>query len=277
MVATGTVSPFESVSTLAQVSRDQLDIFNDLFWAFLGLGTIVGVVVVAYIIYNAVKYRVDEEEPAGAYDIEEIEDEETDVARPTLGEIPTGVGKPGGKKLFLSFSISALIVLTLITFAYWNLLLVEGTPDNEDVNDLEIQVIADQFSYTYEYPSGATTDTLYVPTDRVITINATSCHPGECGSPGSGNVWHTWSSPDLKASTDAIPGQYTQTWFQANEVNKTYRVECRELCGGGHTTMHFDDGVVALSDEEFREWCTDEGCMAEDELNTWMNDTGGEN
>lgn len=277
MVTTGITLLSAGVTTLAQVSRDQLDIFNDLYWAFLILGTIVGVVVVSYIMYNAIKYRVDEEDADGGYDVEEIEEEDPDVARPTLGEIPTGVGKPGGKKLFLSFSISALIVLTLITFAYWNLLLVEGTPDNEDVNDLEIEVVADQFSYTYEYPSGATTDTLYVPTDRVITINATSCHPGECTTEyGSGNVWHTWSSPDLKASTDAMPGQYTQTWFQVNEAG-SYRVECRELCGGGHSTMHFDEGVVALSDEEFRDWCTNESCMAEGELNTWLNDTGGEN
>lgn len=277
MVTTGFASVLSGVSTVAQVSRDQIDIFNDLYWAFIGLGTVVGVVVVSYIIYNAYKYRVGDDAPTGEYDIEEVEDD-VDVARPSLGEIPTGVGKPGGKKLFMSFAISALIVLTLITFAYWNLLLVEGTPDDEDVNDLEVQVVADQFSYTYEYPSGATTDTLHVPTDRVITLNATSCHPGNCGEPGegNGNVWHTWSSPDLKASTDAIPGQYTRTWFQTSQTGN-YSVECRELCGAGHSTMNFDQGVVAHSEEDFREWCTEEGCMAEEELGTWLNETGGEN
>lgn len=272
MLVTGTLSLLSS-TTVAQVSQDQTEIFNNLYWGFLILGTIVGVVVISYILYNAYKYRSDDPTPEGQYDIEETDDD--GVARPQLGEIPTGVGKAGGKKLFLSFAISAVIVLGLITFAYWNLLLVEGAPD--DADDLEITVVADQFDYSYEYPGGEAGDgTLVVPEDRVITLNVTSCHPGECGEAGSGNVWHTWSSPDLRASTDAIPAQYTTTWFRADEPGE-YRVECRELCGTGHSAMNFEAGVEVLEDDEFEDWCLDNDCMDEDELTDWLDRTGGEN
>jgi len=272
------LSLFEA-RTVAQVSRDQVDVFGDLFLGFLTLGTLVGVVVISYIVYNALKYRDDSPDAEGKYDVEEIDPAEDDagVARPQLGEIPTGTGKAGGKKLFVSFGISAVIVLSLITFAYVNLLHVEGTADDADA--LDIGVEANQYSYTYTYPSGETSGTLVVPEDRVVALNVTSCHPGECGDPAEGgpvNVMHTWSSPDLRGSTDAIPGRYTQTWFQASDPG-TYRVECRELCGPQHSTMHFDEGIEVLPDDEFEDWCLENGCMAEDELGDWLDRTRGEN
>jgi cytochrome c oxidase subunit 2 len=273
MLVTGTSLSLSGLATVAQASENPVAIFDSLYTAFLVLGSLVGVVVISYLLYNAYTYRADDATPDGQYDVEEEHDGES-VARPKLGEVPTGVGKAGGKKLFMSFAISAVLVLGLITFAYWNLLLVEGTPD--DADDLEVNVEANTYAYTYEYPGGEAGDgTLYVPTDRVITLNVTSCDPGECGEAGSGNVWHTWSSPDLRASSDAIPAQYTTTWFVADDPG-TYRVECRELCGAGHSGMNFDEGVVALEDEEFKSWCLENDCMAEEELTNWLDRTEGE-
>jgi cytochrome c oxidase subunit 2 len=276
MLVTGTtVLSLLGDATVAQASQTQSDIFGRLFTAFLILGTIVGTVVITYILYNAYKYRSDTETPEGQYDIEE-ETGEQSVARPTLGEIPTGVGKAGGKKLFLSFGISAIIVVSLVTFAYWNLLLVEGTPS--DSNDLEVGVEANQYKFTYEYPSGEEFSNLRVPADRVITMNVTSCDPGECGDPSEGenvNVWHTWSAPDLGASADAIPGMYNEAWFQAEETGN-YRAVCRELCGPQHSTMNYPEDIKVLGEEEFRSWCTDNNCMDEEKLDSWLEDTGGE-
>jgi len=282
MVGSGiTLTSLLDGATVAQVSRDQVDVFNSVYWVFLGLGTVVGVVVVSYILYNVSKYRTSDSESQREYDIEEEGSDESEVARPRLGEIPTGAGKGGGKKLFMSFAISAVIVLSIVLFAYWNLLYVEGTPSNEDA--MEIQVEANQYNYEYTYPSGETSDTLVVPEGQVVELNVTSCHPSECSEEnGEGNVWHTWTSPDLKASTDAIPGQYTQTWFQAGSPG-TYAVQCRELCGAGHSSMNFnaeedDKGYVkAMSEDDFQNWCTENNCMDNEELTDWLGDTGGNN
>jgi cytochrome c oxidase subunit 2 len=276
----GTIPMSVDLGTVAQTSRNQVDVFNSLYSTFVVLGTVVGVIVISYVLYNAYKYRASAPNAEGQYDIEEEAEDESDVARPRLGEVPTGAGKGGGKKLFMSFAISAVIVLSLVVFAYFNLLYVEGAADQDSANALDIGVEANQYGYTYTYPSGNTTSAsgegLVVPEGRTISINATSCHPGECGDYGRGNVWHTWSSQELRASADAMPGQYTETWFQADEPG-TYRVQCQELCGAGHSTMNFDEGVVVKEPSEFKTWCLNNSCMDEERLNTWLNETGGEN
>ena len=261
-------------ATVAQVSDTQVDVFDQLYWAFLILGTIVGVVVISYILYNAYKYRTDETQPEGRYDIDADAIEDDGVARPRLGEIPSQADTKSGTKLFLSFAISAIIVLALVIFAYWNLLYIEGTPQEQE-EALEVTVVAEQFFFEYEYPSGETfNEELVVPQDTVVNLTVTSCHPGEC----DGDVMHNWGSPELRAKTDAIPGGYTNTWFQADEVGE-YSAICYELCGSGHTSMRNDDEIQVLEDEEWIDWCDDNDCMDgdRDEIAQWLDTVRGEN
>ncbi len=226
----------------AQASRTQADVFDNLFTIFLILGTIVGVIVVSYIVYNAYKYRETGDADDG-YDISETDYEEDDeVARPQLGEIPTGAGKGGGKKLFLSFGLSAILVLGLIVYGYSLLLYVEGTPDdNEDA--MEVQVEGFQFGWQYEYPNGQESNELRVPAGEVVVLNITSL-----------DVMHNYAIPELRAKSDAIPGQYTQTWVQADEdqAGETYQAVCYELCGAGHSNMN--GPVQVMEPGEFDEW-----------------------
>ncbi|PSP83957.1 cytochrome c oxidase subunit II, partial [Halobacteriales archaeon QH_8_68_33] len=85
--------------------RAPAEVFQRIFLVFLGLGTLVGTVVISYTLYNAYKYRYREDaDPA------------PDADRPELGEVPEGGGK--GKKLFLSFGLSAIIVLSLVAWTY---------------------------------------------------------------------------------------------------------------------------------------------------------------
>lgn len=244
----GTGSIVQSVfrhAVLAQVSRTQVDVFNSLYWAFLVLGTIVGVIVIAYTVYNALKYRVDGSAPGGGYDVEETYDDEAEkgIARPRLGEIPSEADNGSGKKLFVSFALSAIIVLGLIIYAYSLLLYVEGTPMEQNEDALHVEVTGMQFSWEYEYPNGETTNTLYAPEDRVVVLNVTS-----------DDVFHNWGVPELRTKTDAIPGQYTQTWFQADEPGE-YRAICYELCGAAHSDMYGD--VIIMEEEEFDDWYDD--------------------
>lgn len=270
-------SLFDS-ATVAQVTDTQVDVFNELYWLFVIVGTLVGVVVISYILYNAYKYRTDEPTPEGRYDIDpESFDDEDDpkVARPRLGEVPSAAETGSGKKLFLSFAISAIIVLGLIIFAYYNLLYVESTAEiEEDEEALEVYVLAERFFFEYEYPSGETFDELVVPKDAVVTLNVTSCHPGECDN----DVMHNWGSPDFRAKSDAIPGQYTQTWLMADEVGE-YRAICYELCGAGHHDMREDEGIVVKEDEAWIDWCDGNDCLDGDreDIVDWLEEARGEN
>jgi cytochrome c oxidase subunit 2 len=205
----------------------RVDVFQEIYWVFLVLGTLVGIVVLGYTCYNAYKYR-DTEERA----------ETDDVDRPQLGEVPTGGGK--GKKLFLSFAISAIIVISLIVWTYGALQYVETDSPAEQEDALEVQVEGYQFGWTFTYPNGHTSSELRVPEDRPVRLRVTSA-----------DVFHNFGIPALRVKEDAIPGQTGETWFIAEETG-TYAAHCYELCGVGHSYM--DATVTVMEPEDYREW-----------------------
>ncbi len=216
------------------LSRTPADVFNTVYLVFLILGTLVGVVVIGYTLTKAWRYRDDGER--------DDESESDKVVRPVLGHLPTGSG--GGKKLFVSFGISAVIVLSLIVWTYSALLFVDDTPPEvaaEGEEPLEIEVVGKQFNWEYTYPNGHTEEpTLYIPEDRPIRLKVTAA-----------DVWHNYGISEFRVKTDAIPGQTTTAWFVADETG-TYEAVCYELCGSGHSAMRGD--VVVMEQEEFEEW-----------------------
>jgi len=259
MLGPGTIQSVFRRAAVAQVSRSQVDVFDNLYLVFLVLGTIVGVVVIAYTIYNAYKYRVTEGDAEGRYDIEEdySDEDEKGIARPRLGEIPTGTGKGGGKKLFVSFGISAIIVLSLLVYSFTLLVYVEGVAgepfdlgnDSQNVEDREdalyVEVVGFQFDWEYTYPNGHSTNTLRVPHEshdeyNIVVLTVTSS-----------DVFHNWGVPEFRAKADAIPGQTTTTWFQPDKTGE-YEAICYELCGAGHSNMRGD--VIVMEPDEFDEW-----------------------
>jgi cytochrome c oxidase subunit 2 len=203
----------------------RVEVFRQIFAVFLVLGTLVGVVVIGYMVYNAYKNR-DGGERA-------ITDES-----PRVGELPTGGG--GGRKLFLSFGLSTIIVVSLIAWTYGTLLYVEENPPGDDGEEVEIEVVGFRFGWEFVYPNGHTSDTLRVPAGQTVHLGVTS-----------EDVFHTFGVPELRVKTDAIPGQTTDTWFVANET-ATHEVRCFELCGAGHSYMTAD--VVVMEPDEYRAW-----------------------
>jgi cytochrome c oxidase subunit 2 len=67
----------------------------------------------------------------------------------------------------------------------------------------------------------------------------------------SRDVFHTIGSPPLRFKSDAIPGQYTDTWFVADETGE-YSAQCFELCGAGHSFM--EATVVVMDPAEYQDW-----------------------
>lgn len=215
------------------VSRTPADVFDEIFLVFLVLGTVVGVVVIGYALYNAVKYREGSETKRPK-----------DTVRPSLGALPEDGG--GGKKLFLSFGISAFIVIGLILWTYSALLYVEAEPETDA--EMEVDVVGEQFAWQFVYPNGESTyNELRVPQNTSIRLNVTS-----------NDVMHNLGIPELNAKTDAIPGQTTSAWFVAEETG-TYDAHCYELCGAGHSGMNAD--VIVMEQSEFDSWY---GNMTED-------------
>jgi len=202
----------------------RVDIFRQIFDVFLILGTLVGVVVVGYMVYNAYKYR-----DRGPRD---------DVDVPEVGELPTG--STGGRKLFLSFGLSTVIVVSLVLWTYGTLLYVEEKPTVEAEDSVNVDVVGYRFGWDFVYPNGHTDDALRIPRNETVQLNVTS-----------EDVFHTFGVPELRVKTDSIPGQETTTWVEANETG-TYRARCFELCGVGHSYMTAD--VVVMDPDEYEAW-----------------------
>ncbi|PSP49383.1 cytochrome c oxidase subunit II [Halobacteriales archaeon QH_1_68_42] len=215
--------------------RAPAEVFQRIFLVFLGLGTLVGTVVISYTLYNAYKYRYREDA-----------DPRPDADRPELGEVPEGGGK--GKKLFLSFGLSAIVVLSLVAWTYGALVMVEdgGVAQAEgDVDSIDVRVEGYQFGWEFIYPNGHVEDSqaggkLYVPADTVVNLTVTSQ-----------DVHHNFGIPDLRIKSDAIPGQTTDAWFVAEETG-THTANCYELCGQGHSYM--DAEVVVMEEAQFQDW-----------------------
>lgn len=228
--------------------RAQAGVFEDLFFTFLVIGTVVGFVVVAYTLYHAYKGRDTGATPA-------------DFDPPTVGELPVGQTGPKSRKLFLSFGISAVIVISLVTYSYMLLLYVEQGPStdvqvdgDQDVEEMEIQIIAFHPGWEFVYPNGESTiNELRVPQNTLVRLSVTS-----------EDVWHNFGVPELRVKADAIPGQESNTWFYAEEPDE-YRANCYELCGPGHSYMNAD--VIVMEESAFDDWYAG---ITED-------DNGGEN
>jgi cytochrome c oxidase subunit 2 len=214
----------------------RVQVFSEIYWVFLLLGTLVGAVVIGYMLYNAYKYSYE-----GGSDEKD---------RPKLGEVPTGGGK--GKKLFLSLSLSAIIVISLIAWTYGTLLFVEGQSGEQGV---EVEVEGYQFGWNFHYlnDDGSyagvnTTGTLRVPVDRQVNLRVTSA-----------DVFHNFGIPELRVKSDAIPGETTETWFEASNTGE-YSAHCYELCGQGHSYM--DAEVIVMPQDEYEDWYTSQTASA---------------
>jgi cytochrome c oxidase subunit 2 len=240
---------YRAIAQTGGVARSPADVFNQVFTVFVGLGTLVGIVVITYTLIKAYKYLDDGER-------DEEADAENGVVRPTLGSLPTGSG--GGRKLFVSFGISAVIVLSLIVWTYSALLYVDDTPAEVEDEAIEIDVVGQQFAWQYTYPNGETTTTLRVPKDQAIKLNVTS-----------GDVWHAYGIKEFKVKTDAIPGQTTTAWFTADETGE-YEAVCYELCGAGHSAMRGD--VIVMEPDEYQDWYESTG----EESASVATDAGGD-
>jgi len=109
---------------------------------------------------------------------------------------------------------------------------------------LVVQVIAQQWKFTYRYPGfgGFETSQLVLPTDTTIAFNVTSL-----------DVIHSFWAYQLGVKADANP-QLNNVAFTDTKQPGDFVVRCSELCGLWHGAM-FDYGRV-VSQSAFSTWAS---------------------
>jgi cytochrome c oxidase subunit II len=88
-----------------------------------------------------------------------------------------------------------------------------------------IGVVAQKWNWSFTYPNGAISSTLYLPSDRPVELSMTSK-----------DVLHGFWVPDLSIQKDVVPGRVMTIWLDGIIPGK-YILQCAEYCGDGHSLM----------------------------------------
>jgi cytochrome c oxidase subunit 2 len=147
--------------------------------------------------------------------------------------------------------ITTVVVLFLAGFGTYELVQPGGagggegsspiwTPTSKTI--LPIQVIGQQWKFTYRYPTfgGFETNELMVPNDTTSQFNVTSL-----------DVIHSFWAYQLGVKADANP-DYNNVAYATTQQLGSFIVRCSELCGIWHGAM-FNNGQV-LTKQQFAAW-----------------------
>ncbi len=150
-------------------------------------------------------------------------------------------------------TITTVVVLFLAGFGTYELVQPEGagggqgptplwTPASHNV--LQVQVIGQQWKWTYRFPSfgGFETNTLEIPDNTTIAFHVTSL-----------DVIHSFWAYQLGVKADANPGQDNVAFTTPTQLG-SFTVRCSELCGLWHGSM-FNTGRV-VTPLAFNAWAT---------------------
>jgi cytochrome c oxidase subunit II len=146
---------------------------------------------------------------------------------------------------------TSTIVLALAVFGTYELIAPAGAGGGEGPqpiwkpntsNVLQVQVIAQQWAFTYRYPQygGMETTQLVLPVNQAVQFNVTSL-----------DVIHDFWAYQLGVKADANPG-VNNVAYTTPQHTGSFTVRCDELCGLWHGAM-YDYGQV-MSVSGFQAW-----------------------
>ncbi|TGN06973.1 cytochrome c oxidase subunit II [Leptospira ilyithenensis] len=146
---------------------------------------------------------------------------------------------------FAEFLWSFIPLVIMVGIFYWGMVIFEKLRVPPENISTEIHVTAEQWAWTYRYANGkefysSANDPLIVPAGKATKIILTSK-----------DVIHSFFVPAFRVKQDAIPGKYTQVWFEPKEPGN-FIVFCTEYCGTKHSGMLIT--IKALPADEFAAW-----------------------
>ena len=158
--------------------------------------------------------------------------------------------------------VPTLVVIFMFIVSWQTLNAVDRSSNDAQT---KIRAVAGQFQWQFDYlgPDGQTilyTELLplvsqgggmMVPAGRTVQLSLVS-----------NDVIHAFYVPQFLFKRDVVPGRTNQFDFKVNDadVGQTFRGQCAELCGTGHSIMLFE--VKALSPSEFDAWLADKAAKA---------------
>src|ERR671912_1472175 len=112
------------------------------------------------------------------------------------------------------------------------------TPPDEA---LHLYAVGKQWMWKFQHLEGQREiNELHLPAGRPVKITVSS-----------EDVLHSLYFPAFRTKMDAIPGRYTELWFEANTPG-TYHIFCTEYCGTNHAGMV--GSVTVLEPAAYQTW-----------------------
>ncbi len=106
---------------------------------------------------------------------------------------------------------------------------------------LDIYAVGKQWMWKFQHREGQREiNELHVPVNTPVRVLITS-----------EDVLHDLYFPAFRVKMDAIPGRYTQVWFNATRTG-TYHIFCAEYCGTKHSGMI--GKVVVMEQGDYQAW-----------------------
>jgi cytochrome c oxidase subunit 2 len=119
--------------------------------------------------------------------------------------------------------------------------------DAQGADPLRVDVIAQQFFWSYRYPEfdNKESDILRLPVNRSVVLRMSSK-----------DVIHSFWVPEFGQKQDVVPGIHPTLHITPDRVG-TYPVICTELCGLGHALMR--SRTVVMTEAAFQKWANQKG------------------
>jgi len=196
----------------AQASTYAADV-DQLYFLILGVTSFFAIAVVIFVAIFALKYR----------DVEG-----TKIGAPIHGSIP----------LELAWSVLPFVIAMGI-FAYATVVYFEIV--RPPAETLQIYSTGKRWMWRFQYINGrAEINELHIPKGRPVKVTFTS-----------EDVLHSLYFPSFRVKADAIPGRYSEIWFEPTEVGETH-IFCAEYCGTKHSGMI--GRVVVMEPVDYQAW-----------------------
>ena len=107
---------------------------------------------------------------------------------------------------------------------------------------IQMKVTARMWQWSFEYPNGLKTDTLYVPEGKAVRVELIS-----------NDVNHAFFVPAFRIKKDVYANRTNDLWFQSEKIGR-YDIACAEYCGLQHSGMY--SAVYIMAQKDFDQWFT---------------------
>ena len=216
VVAGGVATAIALVPTwLPERASREADRIHFVTWFVIVICIVIFSIVAAVMVYAVLRFRV-------------ADDDEED-------------GPPihGNTGLEITWTAIPFVLVTAIAIVS---AIVLSRNDAQAENTLRVNVVAQQFEFTFSYPDAknVTSPVLNLPKGRSVELYMRSL-----------DVIHSVFVPQFSQKEDIVPGLVTQLHITPTKVG-TFPLECTELCGLGHSLMRSE--AIVMKPAAFDTW-----------------------